>query len=81
MVEEDFYRTISLCLYVKWGTGEMAQLVQALAVLPEDPGLIPSIQLAAHHCQAQGIWCPFLTSIDTRHIDGAQTYIQENTHA
>jgi hypothetical protein len=30
------------------GAGEMAQLLRALAVLPEDPGSISRLQMAAH---------------------------------
>jgi hypothetical protein len=31
------------------GTGKMAQPLRALAVLPEDPGSIPSTHMAAHN--------------------------------
>jgi hypothetical protein len=44
------------------GDGEMAQLVRALAALPEDPGSISSTHIAAPNClelQFQGI--PHLT--------------------
>jgi hypothetical protein len=30
--------------------GEVAQRLRALAALPEDPGSIPSIHIAAHNC-------------------------------
>jgi hypothetical protein len=32
-----------------WSTGEMAQWLRTLAVLPKDPGSIPSIHMAAHN--------------------------------
>ena len=32
------------------GAGEMAQRLRALAVLPKDPGSIPSTHMAAHSC-------------------------------
>ena len=41
------------------------------------PGAIPNTHMAAHNClefQFQGIWCPLLASVGTRH-----TYIQANT--
>jgi hypothetical protein len=40
------------------GAGEMAQRLRVQAVLPEDPGSIPSAHMAAHNClqlQYQGI--------------------------
>lgn len=43
------------------GAGEMAQWLKSLAVLPEDPGSIPSTHMAAHNSlshQFQGIWHP-----------------------
>ena len=33
-----------------WGTEQMAQRLRTLAVLPEDPGSIPSTYMAAHNC-------------------------------
>lgn len=32
------------------GAGEMAQWLKVLAVLPEEPGSISSIHIAAHNC-------------------------------
>jgi hypothetical protein len=32
------------------GTGEMAQQLRILVALPENPGSIPNIHMAAHNC-------------------------------
>jgi hypothetical protein len=47
-----------LCL----DSGERAQQLRALAIIPEDPGLVPSSLF----------WCPWALQ-----IDGTQTYMQE----
>lgn len=46
----------------------MAQLLEALDVLPEDQSLVPSTNMAAHnHLELEllGIWCLLLASVGT----------------
>jgi hypothetical protein len=46
----------------------LAQWLRALAVLPEDPGLIPSTHMVAYNhlqLQFQEVLCPLLTAKDT----------------
>jgi len=38
--------------------GEMAQLLSALAALPEDPGSLPRTQVAACYCPVPGVSTP-----------------------
>lgn len=49
----------------------MVQQLIALAVLAEDPGSFPRIHIVIHNHQNlkfQGIKCPHLASVSTRHI-------------
>jgi hypothetical protein len=45
-------------------------VLKALVALPEGPGLVPSTHMAAHNhlqLQLQGIQCPLVASLGTRH--------------
>jgi len=46
-----FYsKNFNLKICIVYGSGEMAQQLRTLDALPEDPGSIPSIHVAAHNC-------------------------------
>lgn len=60
----------------------MAQPLRELAALPENAGWIPSTHVEAHdnvYLQTQEIHPP-LDILSTRQAQGAQIYMQANTH-
>lgn len=57
----------------------MADWVRALAVLAEDPGLVPSIHMATQlsvNSISRGSMSPLLASSEARHTCDAHTYMQ-----
>ena len=57
----------------------MTLQLRALAVLLEDSSFIPIMQMVFYNylkCQSQGIRCCLLAPVGTRHLSGAQTYMQ-----
>lgn len=61
------------------GAEEVAHRWKALAALPGDPGLVPSIHITAHNCLSlrfQGTQCHLLTAVSTRQAKSAHI---ENT--
>lgn len=55
----------------------MALQLRTLVTLPEDSGSIPSTHMAVYKhlkLQFQGIQCPIVASISTRHKHGIKTY-------
>lgn len=65
------------------GAAEMAQRLRALAALAEDPGSVPSTRESVHLSvlrlfltHSPEILHSLLASVSTRHVYGAQTYMQ-----
>lgn len=59
----------------------LGQGLRSLAVLLEDPGLIPSIHMIVHNylkLQFQKVPCPLLTSKDIRHTCKLNVHIHKN---
>lgn len=64
------------------GARKIVEWLRVLAVFSDDVDLISSTHMAVHNSTIAVLWDPMLlTSVDTRHVHGAQTYMHKNSYA
>lgn len=61
------------------GSGEMALRLSVFDALAEDPGSVPSTHVVTHN-QFQGIQCPRLVYMVTRHVHSTHNTFREKVY-